>query len=255
MHGYVSLKYSCEAPTSKVTIKIKLSNWFSTFVYSGHRCRMLMCLCWQRAIQTLISRVDVSLLHSLEHLLGAVAPFHCARQPIGSSPDHAFCTLHAGAGVSGCGSNGGCNHSYAGKCPEHHLFQSPAASLCVVLYVFHYTKTSPRWAHLHKITHETKALEKMPFQNHLCVLIQAAIFTLSTHTNSTHIPIQPQKEGNTSEHPFKAPGHQMKWRNEKMHHHSDLNVFQPADSVGLYILYVYEKPKPEKCTRVHQQVN
>lgn len=89
------------------------------------------CVCagWQRAIQPLISRVDVSLLHGLEHPLGAVAPLHCARQPIGSSPAHCFCALPAGAGVSSCGSNGGCNPFYTEKSPEYHRFQSPTASL------------------------------------------------------------------------------------------------------------------------------
>lgn len=194
-----------------MTIKIKLSNWFSTFVYSGHRCQILMCLCWQRAIQPLISRVDVSLLHSLEHLLGAVAPFHCARQPIGSSPDHFFCTLPAGAGVSGCGSNGGCNHSYAGKCPEHHLFQSPAASLVWCCTYFIIQKRHPAEHICIKLPMKQRLWKRCLFKT-TCVHSFRLQYSHFQHTNGTHILIRPQKEGNTSEHPFKAPG--IKWSGE-----------------------------------------
>lgn len=131
------------------------------------------------------------------------------------------------------GSYAGHNPSCAWKGPECHWFQSHAASPCGAVRMSLY-ETSPCRAHLHKITHETKASEKVPFQKppvHIHSVDNAHpsdTFSARTHAHTSTEGRKRLREPSVG---------QMKWRNEKMHQKSDSNAFQWAHSAALYMLY------------------
>lgn len=203
---------------------------------------MFISLCWRVEVDPapswypLISRVHVSLLPGIE--LHDGAPPRCRSTSSLCQVANGRRSCSALLCTAWCvrqwfGSYAGHSPSCAWKGPECHWFQSHAASLCGALRISLY-KASPCRAYLHKITRETKASEKVPFQKppvHIHSVYNAHpldIYSAHAHTHTSTEGRKCLREPSVG---------QMKWRNEKMHQKSDSNVFQWAHSVALYMLY------------------
>lgn len=147
------------------------------------------------------------------------------------------------------GSCAGHNPPCAWKGSECHWFRSHAASLCGAVRISLY-KTSPCRAHLHKITHETKASEKGAISKTTCAYSFSLQCSPFGHIFSRHTRAHTSTEGR--KHLSEPTVGQMKWRNEKMHQKSDSNAFQWAHSAALYMLHTCKAKTTEVDTTTGQ---